>query len=76
MVGVKKLNEMRVNLRRSVVNNFNAAQIKGLAALRDKGTESVTRTYCLYGSRHKEGRSFTYGSIMEQEKLSGRIVAD
>jgi len=36
MVGVKKLNEMRVNPCRSVVNNFSIVKIKGWAVLRDR----------------------------------------
>jgi len=36
MVGVKKLNEMRVNPCRSVVNNLGIVKIKGWAVLRDK----------------------------------------
>ena len=36
MVGVKKLNEKRVNPCRSVVNNLGIVKIKGWAVLRDK----------------------------------------
>jgi hypothetical protein len=36
MVGVKKLNEMRVNPCRGVVNNFSIVKIEGYAVLRDE----------------------------------------
>ena len=36
MVGVKKLNEMRVNPCRSVVNNFSIVKTDGLTVLRDR----------------------------------------
>lgn len=65
MVGVKKLNEKRVNPCRSVVNNLGVVKIKGWAVLRDTlpaaGRELDERNlnYWSSGNRHKEGRSFT-----------------
>ncbi len=70
MVGVKKLNEKRMNPCRGVVNNFSIVKIEGLAVLRDK-LDRRNLIYWSSGNRHREGRSFTYGSITEQEKLIG-----
>jgi len=68
MVGVKKLKEMRLNPCRSVVNNFSIVKIEGWAVLGDRTWRKPI--YWSSGNRHKEGRSFTYGSITEQEKLN------
>ncbi len=59
------------------VNNFSIVKIEGYAVLRDTvpkaGRELDERNLMYWSSdnRHKEGRSFTYGSITEQEKLIG-----
>lgn len=60
MVGVKKLNEMRVNPCRSVVNNLGIVKIKGWE-VQSCETELDERNlnYWSSGNRHKEGRSFT-----------------
>jgi len=40
MVGVEELKEMRLNLCRSVVNNFSIVKIEGLTVLREYLDES------------------------------------
>jgi len=42
-----------------------------MGGLAGQSLTGVNLTYWSDGYRHKEGRSFTYGSITEQEKLTG-----